>query len=398
VDRVLGVKLPNAVFLSCAGAALLALALWPILKRDDNDSGYLKRSLVLGTTFIVLFAPHFPWYFAWLILFLCFVRSIPVFYLTVASFVLYGTWIAYKPQSVFALKGVLYIPWALLGVIAFLNGKKQRPDVPHKAMSAAADTTAIHRDVSLNNDHSPTTGSRAVPDSRRSNSPVTVLIAAVNEEETIGEVVRAVPRDFASEIIVVDNGSEDLTAEKARSAGARVIIETRRGYGSAFRAGVKALDPDCKIVVFLDGDGSDVPEQMGVLIRPILDGTHDFVLGSRILGRREQGSMIFHQVVAAYLIGFLLRMLYGIHYTDMGPFRAIRREALESLGMREETYGWPLEMQMRAARANLRILEVPVDYRHRAGGSSKISGTLKGSFLAATRILLTLSRIAIERR
>lgn len=226
---------------------------------------------------------------------------------------------------------------------------------------------------------------------------ISVIIAALNEEDAIANVVRAVPRDIASEIIVVDNGSEDLTGEKARSAGARVITETRRGYGSAFRAGVKAVRPDCEIIVFLDGDGSDVPEQMGALVQPILDGTHDFVLGSRILGRRERGSMIFHQVVAGYLIGFLVRLLYGVHYTDMGPFRAIRRDALESLGMREETYGWPLEMQMRAARTGLRILEVPIDYRQRAGGASKISGTLKGSFLAAARILITFARIAMER-
>jgi len=206
-----------------------------------------------------------------------------------------------------------------------------------------------------------------------------------------------VPRDIASEIIVVDNGSEDLTAERASAAGARVITESRRGYGRAFRAGFKALSPDCEIIVFMDGDGSDVPEQMGTLIQPILDGTHDFVLGSRILGRRERGSMIFHQVMAGYLIVSLVKLLYGVHYTDMGPFRAIRRDALERLEMREETYGWPLEMQMRAARTGFRILEVPIDYRRRAGGSSKISGTLKGSWLAATRILLALSRIAIER-
>jgi glycosyltransferase involved in cell wall biosynthesis len=227
---------------------------------------------------------------------------------------------------------------------------------------------------------------------------ISIIIAALNEEAAIADVVTSVPREIASEIIVVDNGSEDRTAEKARSAGARVITEKRRGYGSAFRAGLKALSPDCEIVVFLDGDGSDFPQQMEALIQPIRDGTHDFVLGSRILGRREQGSMNFHQVLAGYLIGFLVRILYGVHYTDMGPFRAIRRDALESLAMREETYGWPLEMQMRAARVGLRILEVPIDYRRRAGGSSKISGSLKGSFLAATRILLTLSRIAIERR
>jgi len=345
--------------------------------------------------FMVLFAPHFPWYFAWLVLFLCFVPSIPVFYLTVASFVLYGTWISDKPESLFALKGVLYIPGALIAAMAFLNRRKEPAVLLTEGR--AMDPTASHRDASINTDHLPSAGLKT-PDSRRLNSGVTVLIAALNEEETIGEVVRAVPRDIANEVIVIDNRSVDLTAKKAIAAGALVITEDRRGYGSAFRAGVKALSAECEIVVFLDGDGSDAPEQMGALVQPILDGTHDFVLGSRILGRREQGSMIFHQVAAGYLIGFLLRMLYGVHYTDMGPFRAIRREALESLGMREETYGWPLEMQMRAARTGLRILEVPVDYRQRAGGSSKISGTLKGSILAATRIVLTLSRIAMERR
>ena len=397
VNRVLGVQLPNAIFLSFAGAVLLALALWSVLKREDDRLGYMKRGLVLGTAFMVLFTPHFPWYFAWLILFLCFVRSIPVFYLTTASFVLYGTWVGEQPEWVFALNSFLYIPCALIGAIAFWNRKQGFGPVSAKTTSPSTDTTANHRDVSFNPGHSPSAGLKPLPNSRDSNLAVGVLIAALNEEETIGEVVRAVPRNVASEIIVIDNGSEDLTAEKASAAGARVIKAQRRGYGSAFQAGLRALSPDCEIVVFLDGDGSDVPEQMGALVQPILDGTYDFVLGSRILGRRERGSMIFHQVVAGYLIGFLVRLLYGVHYTDMGPFRAIRREALERLGMREKTYGWPLEMQMRAARTGLRILEVPVDYRRRAGGASKISGTLKGSVLAAARILITLARIARER-
>ncbi len=396
--RLLGVKLPSALFLSFAGAILLALALRSVFKSEYNGLNSLKQSLVLGTAFMVLFAPHFPWYFAWLILFLCFVPSIPVFYLTVASFALYGTWIADKPDSVLALKGVLYIPWALLAAITFLNRQRATARVFSQTTTPSTDTTSSHLHVSLNNQLSMSAGLKPLSDSRRTKSGVAVLIAALNEEETIGGVVRAVPSEIASVIVVIDNDSEDLTAEKARAAGARVITETRRGYGSAFRAGVDALGPESEILVFLDGDGSDVPEQMGALVQPILDGTHDFVLGSRILGRREQGSMIFHQVVAGYLIGFLVRILYGVHFTDMGPFRAIRRDALESLGMREETYGWPLEMQMRAARARLRILEVPTDYRRRAGGSSKISGTLKGSLLAATRILLTLSRIAMERR
>ena len=226
---------------------------------------------------------------------------------------------------------------------------------------------------------------------------VSVVIPALNEEATIAAVVRAVPRQVASDVIVVDNGSDDRTVERAREAGARVVRESRRGYGSACYAGVRALAADCEIVVFIDGDGSEYPELMGKLVEPILEGTHDFVLGSRLRGRREPGSMSFPQVFAGRMIGLMLRALYGIHYTDMGPFRAIRRDALLGLGLREMTYGWPLEMQMRAARARLRILEVPVDYRRRTGGKSKISGTIRGTILAGTRILLTLTRIALER-
>jgi glycosyltransferase involved in cell wall biosynthesis len=227
---------------------------------------------------------------------------------------------------------------------------------------------------------------------------VSVVIPALNEEATIADVVRAVPRQIASEVIVVDNGSEDRTAERAREAGAHVVREPRRGYGSACYAGVRALAPDCGIVDFIDGDGSDGPELLGKLAEPIIAGTHDFVLSSRLRGRRESGSMYFPQVFAGRLIGLILYVLYGVRYTDMGPFRAIRRDALLSLGMREMTYGWPVEMQMRAARARMRILEVPVDYRRRKGGESKISGTIRGTILAGTRILMTLARIALERR
>jgi hypothetical protein len=136
---------------------------------------------------------------------------------------------------------------------------------------------------------------------------------------------------------------------------------------------------------------------MDRLVKPIIEGTADFVIGSRTRGRREAGSMNFHQVVAGYMVGFILRMLYGVHSTDMGPFRAIRRDTLDKLGLREETYGWPLEMQMRAAQAHVRTLEVPVDYRRRAAGQSKIAGTVRGSVLAATRILITLARLALHR-
>ena len=227
---------------------------------------------------------------------------------------------------------------------------------------------------------------------------VSVIIAALNEEEAIGKVVKEVPRHIADEIIVIDNGSTDRTAEVAEAAGAGIVTEPRRGYGRAFRAGLNVISPESQIIVFLDGDGSDYPEMMDRLVNPIIEGTHDFVIGSRTRGQREAGSMNWHQVFAGYMVGFFLRLLYSVRSTDMGPFRAIRREALERLNVREETYGWPLEMQMRAARAHLRILEVPVDYRRRAGGRSKIAGTIRGSFLAAARILSTLARIALERR
>jgi len=227
---------------------------------------------------------------------------------------------------------------------------------------------------------------------------ISVIIAALNEEAAIAKVIDSVPKDLADEIVVVDNGSKDRTAEVASGAGARVVKEPIPGYGRAFRAGLRSISPECEIVVFLDGDGSDCPEMMDRLVTPIIKGRADFVIGSRMQGHRESGSMNFHQVIAGYMIGFILRILYGVRSTDMGPFRAIRRDTLERLGLREETYGWPLEMQMRAAQARVRTMEVPVDYRRRAGGHSKIAGTVRGSVLAATRILVTLARIAIQSR
>lgn len=223
------------------------------------------------------------------------------------------------------------------------------------------------------------------------------IIPALNEEETIADVVRAVPREVVQEVIVVDNGSADATAERASAAGARVIPEPMHGYGRACAAGVQALTADCEVVVFLDGDGSDCAELSGLLIEPIAQGKYDFVIGSRTRGEREAGSLNFQQIVAGKLAGFLINGLYGVRYTDMCPFRAIRREALEQLQLQERTYGWNLEMQMRAARAGLRILEIPTNHRRRAGGKSKVSGSVRGTFLAATRIMLTLARVAMER-
>ena len=229
-------------------------------------------------------------------------------------------------------------------------------------------------------------------------SNVSTVIPALDEEVPIAGVVReCFATGLPSEVIVVDNGSSDRTAERAREAGARVVTAPR-GYGRACAAGLRAISAESEIVVFLDGDGSDVPAFMSQLVDPIVQGSHDFVIGSRTRGRREHGSMNFQQILSGRVAGLILRLLYGVRYTDMCPFRAIRREALAKLNMREETYGWNLEMQMKAARAQLRILEVPVNHRCRAGGESKVSGTLRGTFVAGARILTTLVRVAFESR
>ncbi|MGB9476437.1 MAG: glycosyltransferase family 2 protein [Candidatus Udaeobacter sp.] len=226
-------------------------------------------------------------------------------------------------------------------------------------------------------------------------SSVSVIIPALDEEEPIaGVVLECLATGLPNEVIVVDNGSTDRTARCAHEAGARVVTAPR-GYGRACAAGVRALSPECSIVVFLDGDGSDVPAFMNRLVDPVARGTHDFVIGSRTRGQREPGSMNLQQIFAGRFAGLILRLLYGVRYTDMSPFRAIRRDALQRLDMREQTYGWNLEMQMKAARAGLRILEIPVNHRRRAGGESKVSGTLRGTFAAGARIVMTLVRVAL---
>jgi glycosyltransferase involved in cell wall biosynthesis len=225
---------------------------------------------------------------------------------------------------------------------------------------------------------------------------ISVIIPALNEAESIGYVVSEMPWSMIAECIVVDNGSTDATAALAVAAGARVI-QSPRGYGAACLAGSKAALATSDIVVYMDGDGSDVIADLERLTSPIVRGEADFVIGSRMKGRREPGSMLPSQVFAGRLVGFLLRLLQGVRYTDMGPFRAIRRSSLEALKMQELTYGWNLEMQIKAAQHNLRIREISVDYRARFGGVSKVSGDWKASVKAATRIMEVLLRVGLKK-
>jgi glycosyltransferase involved in cell wall biosynthesis len=229
-----------------------------------------------------------------------------------------------------------------------------------------------------------------------SGSPsVAVIIPTFNEAQSIGAVVAALPRAIVDRVIVVDGGSTDGTRERAQAAGAEVIA-VGRGYGRACLAGAQAADA-AEILVYMDGDGADDPAAIARLVAPIASGACDFVIASRARGIREPGSMSWHQLVAGRVIGALIGLFYGARYTDMCALRAIRRDTLLRLGMREMTYGWNLEMQMRVARAHLRVVEVPVDYRRRSGGQSKVAGSLSGSLKAGSRILATFTRIALER-
>jgi glycosyltransferase involved in cell wall biosynthesis len=221
-----------------------------------------------------------------------------------------------------------------------------------------------------------------------------VIIPVLDEEGAIGPVLAAIPRGWVDQIIVVDGGSGDGTVAAARAAGATVLVEQERGYGRACAKGAAAaIEGGAQILVFLDGDGGDRPEAIPSLVQPILEDEQDFVVGSR-----TRASIGAHQALAGHAIGAAIGLVYGVRFTDMCAFRAIRAAALSRLGMREMTYGWNLEMQMRAARAGLRILELPVPHGRRLAGKSKVAGTFRGTIKAGFRILATFVRIAREPR
>jgi glycosyltransferase involved in cell wall biosynthesis len=236
-----------------------------------------------------------------------------------------------------------------------------------------------------------------MPELRASMEPVVaVVIPTLNEAAAIGTVICELPRDLVRQIFVADSGSTDGTQAIARAAGA-TVLDAGRGYGRACAAGAAAANPGCGVVVFLDGDGADRGDLMHLIAGPVIAGEKDLVLASRTRGVREPGSMNWHQVMAGQVAGFGIGALYGVHYSDMCAYRAIRRDALVQLDMREMTYGWNIEMQMKAAQARLRIMEVPLPYRCRLGGQSKVTGSLRGTVRAASRISATFLRVAMAR-
>lgn len=219
-----------------------------------------------------------------------------------------------------------------------------------------------------------------------------VIIPAFNEENAVGNVIKDIPNEYIREIIVVNNNSNDATKENAAAAGATVLDQPQQGYGNACLKGIeyiKQLEPLPEIVVFLDADYSDHPEELPKLLKPILEDGYDMVIGSRALGAKEKGSMTPQQVFGNWLATRMMRILYNVNYTDLGPFRAIKYDALIKVDMKDRTYGWTVEMQLKAAKLGLKTTEVAVNYRKRIG-FSKISGTIKGTVLAGHKIITTI--------
>lgn len=221
---------------------------------------------------------------------------------------------------------------------------------------------------------------------------IVVIIPAYNEEASIAKVIADIPQGLVQEVIVVNNNSTDATPTVAKEAGATVLNEPQQGYGAACLKGIayiqdKKMPPD--IVVFIDGDYSDFPQQMPQVVAPIIEQNIDMVIGSRALGKRQKGAMMPQQIFGNWLATWLIRLFYGMRFTDLGPFRAIKFDKLLAIGMKDQNYGWTVEMQLKAAKYKLAVTEVSVDYKKRIG-VSKVSGTVKGTFMAGYKIIWTI--------
>ena len=221
---------------------------------------------------------------------------------------------------------------------------------------------------------------------------IKVVIPAYNEQESLGKVVRDIPMGIVDEVVVVNNASSDLTEVNAKAAGATVVTQNYKGYGNACLKGIdylKSKNEPIDVIVFMDADYSDYPEEIYSLLEPIFDHDHDLVIGSRVLGYREKGSLTPQQIFGNWLATRLVRLFYGVRFSDLGPFRAMKWEAFLKLGMKDKTYGWTVEMQVKAAKLKLKCSEIPVSYRRRIG-VSKVSGTVKGTLLAGYKIIWTI--------
>lgn len=227
---------------------------------------------------------------------------------------------------------------------------------------------------------------------------ITVIIPAYNEEKSIGKVIQDIPGDSINHVIVVNNNSTDNTTEVAKNAGAIVLSEDRKGYGWACLKGIeysKTLQTD--IIIFMDGDYSDYPEEITKVLAPILEKDFDMVIGSRVLGKREKGALTPQQVFGNWLATRLIKLVYKAKFTDLGPFRAIKSDALEALNMTDKTYGWTIEMQIKAVKKKMLFCEVPVNYRKRIG-VSKVSGTIKGTLLAGIKIIFAIWKYRLKQK
>lgn len=357
----------------------LAVMTWLVMRAVSRTYEPLQvvvadiAALLMAALFFL--SPNYAWYFLAVVPFIALAGGVPAWAMTLGAFLLYRP--ALLPANDLAWKTLATLPFVIAVAVRLL---------PSRLLTLRSDRSATARQTPGNTACEPF------------DTVVSVIIPCLDEEEAIAGVVRDVLAQGVAEVIVVDNGSRDSTAARAQGAGARVISEPRRGYGFACATGVAGIRADAEIVCFLDGDGSDVPAFIGAVVSPVARGDADFIMGSRLRGHREAGSMTPQQIVAGHVAGALMRLVWGVRFTDMSPFRAIRAGTLRRLGMVETTYGWNLEMQMRAAAAGLRILELPVDHRCRRGGVSKVSGNLAAGLSAAWKITTTFLRLAITLR